>query len=106
MDQYVDGPNLDLKNFPATVSAPVGDNAARELALELLAACPTRARGAAVAIHERACERGDDAHAALWRAVLEELAAASLIRQGHEAALLLTAESLSPPISSKMAQIA
>jgi hypothetical protein len=73
MDQYVGGQNLDLKNFPATGSTPVGDNIARELALELLTACPARARAAAIAIHERACERGDDAHAALWGAVLKEL---------------------------------
>jgi hypothetical protein len=71
MDQRVGEPNL--KNFPATGTAPIGDNAAKELALELLAACPNSARAAAVAIHERVCERGDDAHAALWGAVLEEL---------------------------------
>jgi hypothetical protein len=74
MDQRVDGPNLHLKPVHVTGSTPTGDNIARELALELLAACPTRARAAAVMIHERACERGDDAHAALWAAVLEELA--------------------------------
>jgi hypothetical protein len=82
MDQYVGGPDLDLKNFPTIGSAPVNDHAARELALKLLAACPSHARAAAVTIHERACERGDDAHAALWGAVLQELAAASNLRQG------------------------
>ena len=106
MDQYVGGPNLDLKNFPAKGSGPVGDNAARELALELLAACPTSARAAAVAIHERVCERGNDAHAALWGAVLEELAAASLIGQWADAALLPPAESFSPSISSRMVRVA
>jgi hypothetical protein len=87
MDQYVGGPDLDLKNFPAIGSAPINDHAARELALELLAACPTRARAAAVRIHERACERGDDALAALWGAVLQELAASDL-GQGSEGTLL------------------
>jgi hypothetical protein len=103
--QHFGGPNLDLKNFSATESPSVGDNAARELALELLAACPNSARAAAVAIHERVCERGDDAHAALWGAVLEELAAASLVGQGTEAALLPPAESFSPSISSRMVQV-